>query len=460
MFDTQWGMPGQPWFQQGSFLEPATPPLDDVDAGDLVQLPCVNKQWVALITVSLQQLRNPTTWGDLPDKSIATVLDRVDKLLQMIGDSPAVGCCTVAMQLTSTCELQFSTDGGTTWTTVTDWDANLHGCIIGNLPPVPPPNPGANPHDQNACNLAGYLAVAVLQATIAIAQGFANVLSEVGNFVASITSQLAAAYPEAQLVIDAAHFFWDEYVAGVRSHFTDASTDTLLWSDVTCAIFDNIVTVGYVDGTNLAAVRSAICAISYTHADVITALCAFVDHLPLAAWQLMQVAGALDDVDCSNCTGTWCYYWDFTLTNGGWTVGFSGGFGNYVSGVGWEGVVVPGDPTHTGITMGFDMGLGHTITEFQINISSNQGGTSGQPHQGELVTALGTGSLITAYPTTFPANAPGYTWESATATGSGQFFEVGYVTASAGSGFVIIAGIQLRGTGPNPFGMNNCVVGP
>ena len=451
MFDTQWGMPGQPWHQQGSFIDPATPPLDDVDAGSLVQLPCVNKDWVKLICGSLDQLRNPTTWGDLPDSSMSQVLDRVDKLLHMIGSSPGVLCVNPVVSLAFDCTdglVATLADGSNV--PVTGWNANFCTCSTACIIPPTPPNPGTTPHDQHACNIAGFLAVGVLQATIAIAQGFANIATEVGNFVAQVSTQLAAAYPEAVLIIDAAHFFWDEYVAGVRSHFTDASTDTVLWSDVTCAIFSAIRAAGYVTASNLAAVQANICAVSYTHADVITALCAFVDHLPLLAWQAMQAPGALDDVDCSSCPTAWCWETNLLTSSAGFSTYHGCAF--YTSGVGWQSCYYATD-NDTQILITASLGRTVSITSIhwqEIAHSSNIHGFNRWELWlgGTFVTewsidATPDGTLHTYAP---PGTGP---W-----TGDTVYF---IYEASGNVPGAVLVNFQLIGdAGVNPFGGDNC----
>jgi hypothetical protein len=333
--DPFWGMPEENWQPTSSFNSPIAPPLDDPLVGPLVQLPCVNVQWVPIILGCLAQLTDPGVWDQaLTDDQRSLVLNRVDNLRSAMAGTVSTPCCDVTLRLTTDCKLQFSVDAGAHWSDVDGWTTNICACVTGCIVPPVPPNPGGIVVNQEACNLAGYLAVNVLQATMDIAQALLNTADEVVSFVHNLANDLTVAFPIAAILNDAAYAFWGYYVSGVRADFQSAAADSTLWSNVTCAIYNAIKSVGYVESSNLAAVRANICAVSYAHADVINALCAFVDHLPLLAWQLMQTTGALDDVDCTTC-GTSCHLFDFEFSSAGAGIGTGVcGFGHWVSHLG------------------------------------------------------------------------------------------------------------------------------
>ena len=100
-----------------SVSDPGTAPADD-------PVVCfrINQSWVPYMVGCALQLLQPAAWtadsAALPD-----LLGRVNDLLNIIGTSEV--CVTPELQLTSGGELQYSLDGGATWTTVGGWAANF-----------------------------------------------------------------------------------------------------------------------------------------------------------------------------------------------------------------------------------------------------------------------------------------------------------------------------------------------
>jgi hypothetical protein len=324
VYDPGWDMPRQNWLQQGSFETGEIPLAYDPDAEPLICLPPINRYWLPLILGCLDQLRNPSTWIASSDSALNTILDRSNRLMQMVGER--ADCVSCPLLRLNDCVLESSCDGGTTWVAAAGWADNFANCVSNVIIPPIPPNPGPSPIDQHACNIAGYIAAEILQASITKAVNDYNTGRTQLQFANDVLQDIAFAFPLTALAVDAFVLLYNEYTALTIGDFTTASTDPVLWGDVTCAIYSAIRTTGYIDAANLPTVVSNICAISYTSSTVITAICNFVSALQLSDWQGFQNVGALDDVDCSGCASppsSWCWTWDFTGSTNGW--GFSQG---------------------------------------------------------------------------------------------------------------------------------------
>lgn len=354
MYDPGWDMPKANWVQQGSYEPGEIPPIYAPDEGPLVCLPPINQYWLPFVLGCLDQLRQPTTWITADDDALATALFSANRLMQMFGERAD---CPVPYELrVSGCNLQYSTDGGDTFTTVSGWSDFLTGCI----PPqtllsyddgcilsesldggttyedVPgwvenfggcvqkytliigiPPNPQDKTADQLACAIAAYLAEQV-------------VIAAMGKAVTAIQDDLTLLQfgldvvniiPEFVLVTLAADAFAGIYAAvqeGILSDYEDALTDTSLLADITCAIYGCIVGDGYVTPGNFDCITASISMIPYVHSDVITAIGSYLSALgAVGLAQLSQVAGLHAGEDCSGCGG-WCLFVDFAGNDQGW----------------------------------------------------------------------------------------------------------------------------------------------
>lgn len=352
MNDPAWDMPKENWAQQGSFEVGEVPPDTDPDGGSMVCLPPINVAWLPFVLGCLDQMRNPSSWIVSDNDAMYAVLSRVDRLKQMIGERAP--CFMYQMRFTDTCLLQFSTDGGTTWTdvdgwadqfpicnppqtalrftpecklqgstdgsitwdTIPGWSDNFGNCVQENTPIIGlPPNPGDKAPDVLACAIAGYLAQSVVLDSIQAAVtninndltllGFgANVLTLIPEFVL-----VAAAY-------DAFASIYAIVKEGTLSDFEAALADPTLIGLVTCAIYNAIVGDGYVTPANFAAILSNVGAITYTYSDVISAIVAYLTALGATGLaQLSQIAGLGSGTDCGTCgapTATWGFLFDTT----------------------------------------------------------------------------------------------------------------------------------------------------
>src|SRR5690348_1323194 len=126
--------PAKPWNQQGSYVQPVTPPAAHPSAAPRV---CVsfNQDWLPYVLGSLLQLCQPSSW-EVADETArsAALLDAQELLFQI---AAAEGCMSIRWN-DATCALEVSTDGGATWAAVSGWDiAGLAACLEVHLPAQP-----------------------------------------------------------------------------------------------------------------------------------------------------------------------------------------------------------------------------------------------------------------------------------------------------------------------------------
>ena len=327
-FDPAWDMPQINWQQQGAYRQGSVPPIVEPYAGTQVYLGPVAREWKLWICGALDILRNPSNWIVANDDAMYDVLRRVDTLLGLLcgnGGSPLQ-----TMIRLQDCILQTSTDGGSTWTDVPGWTEHFGDCVRNNIPPPVPVLPPGQSTNQQACNLAGYLATEILkkvvQDSVTSFQNNLNLL-EAAN---SIMQELGFVFPLSAAFVSVVTDLYALYTQYGIAAFQAALGDPTLWSDLTCAIFQAIRDVGHITASNLPALISNVCGLSYSSAVVVTGLCEFVTNIGLANLQAMQVFGALDVVDCSGCAH-FCYEW-FWNTNNAFTINY----GTWISGTGYS----------------------------------------------------------------------------------------------------------------------------
>jgi hypothetical protein len=450
--DPAMDMPVRNWGQQGSFITKIFPPSDGPMGGTLIQLPCINQDWLLPLMGAIDQLRNPSVWNVLTDLDMDGVLGWVTQLQEMMWSGMDVPCCNVTMRLTSDCVLQFSTDGGSIWSDVTDWSTNLSGCIQVNLPGPVPPNPGGLPNDQHACNISGYMAQEIIQQAIKIAVTAYNDTLDLIGFGTSVMNSIGWAFPITALAWDAFAAVYSYFTSLTIAEFTTASTDPILWSDVTCAIYNAIKAAGYVTDANLPTLISNVCAISYVPTVVVSALCDFVTKAGLGNIRAWQDAGAYDDVDCSGC-GEWCYLWDLRLASAPWVPQYgSGTDGHYVASTGFVGDVDTGGGftkmecdiiyTFTGAT---------SVSKIEMEIFSSAADTHTNCH-------IQYHSAGTWYTDAFsiPASPSGIVHLTFVAHNPVDAVALRASQDGSSAGWPVITKVKMLGNGSNPFGVTNC----
>lgn len=488
IFDPAWDMPRVNWQQQGSFEIPEIPPAYEPDAEPLVCLPAINQYWLPFVMGALDQLRNPSSWLVADDDAMSTTLYRVTKLREMIG-ARAI-CMSFAIRFdAASCQLQQSTDGGTTWIEVDGWDdfvtclppqtliefdsgctlsqsldggmsyeavpgwiENFGSCVQNYMPIIGlPPNPGDETPDQFACSIASYLAstvilnamsaaVTAIQDDLTLLSFGANVLDFIPEFVL------------VRLGYDAISIIYAAVSEGTLSDYEDAIADGTLWLNVSCAIYDAIESLGYVTPANFGAILANIAAISYAHSDVISTIESYISSLGATGLaQLSQRAGLETGADCSSCAGSgWCYTFDFTHDDGGFT-SYSPPSSAWVPGQGWTGTYQSAEsPPATDASIMLTFPTTGFVTGYSFGWYADQpsGGA-----QRELFARLGGTNLVTAF-----VDGGAHPGGANSSIGVSETIDnIILIIRSAGvDSNLRITDLTIVGTGANPFGASNC----
>lgn len=224
----------------------------------------------------------------------------------------------------TTGNLERSDDGGATWQTDTSHDPRFISPVLAM--------------DTADCNTAVLIVGQVqqivdqLKDVIAVAGGIAGLVGVLTSTIAAILSA-GAALP---LVVA---------LGGATLGFSTAAIDAALTADVWERLMCNIqcVTLGatQITASMWEAIKARIVEDETGVAETI--LWNVVNFMGPAGIQnavAMGVEGAFLPADCEdcNCAGEWCYEWDFTASNGGWTIAtdVNGARATYVAGQGYK----------------------------------------------------------------------------------------------------------------------------
>jgi hypothetical protein len=162
---------------------------------------------------------------------------------------------------------------------------------------------------------------------------------------------------------------------------------------------------------------------------------------------MMRELSGDPDANCDECDDIWCYSFDFTVSDGG----FTANDGVYVPGVGWQGEAYGTGGGINNLQRNFDLtnvkaiGVVHSAIGFGGTQKLVQWWASGVDLHDSLGGGAFNGDDIT---TIIIANA-------------GDGYDVDRVSLywdGAGSSDVTITRITMNGTGSNPFGADNCEI--
>jgi hypothetical protein len=315
---------------------------------------------------------------------------------------------------------------------------------MGPRVPAIPPNPAGLSTSTQACNTAGYLATDIIRASLSKVVADYNAGQTEVNIVLGLASLIPGLGLVADIAIGAGVILNNALAGAGTGPYTTALGDSTLWARVTCAIYVAISGVGYVDASNFATVAGALGAVSYADAGVISTLVAYWNSLGLTGVQAAQAAGALYTADCSGCG--WCYHWDLTAGQGGWSVLY--GVGHYEAGVGF---VADSGGSSEGIYMGRSDIPAQALASIALTMT-HPTDTATPESDIELHHAGATSGVIYFA----PANSAAPQTVTLDLSASIADFVQIYLHPAGTTARVIITGITLRGSGANPFGPNNC----
>jgi len=479
--------PTEGWLPTSSYVEAVVPPDVEPGASPLVCLQ-VSSVWLPYVIGSLMQLVQPTTW-DTTDPTVRQLaLDRATALIEMFGT--AGECTAVEFRFTDDCLLQYSVDGGTTWTTVPGWASFAPTCFTGPEGPEGPEGPAgpapmfrmdgcnlqysadggdtwttvtgwgsftqdcippgapANPLDSDtntlACSIAAYFATQVINAGI---QHVVDEINDSKTLVQTVQSLLGLGFlidvPIA-LGLELGTLAFNLIQTLNLTDLQAGLSDSGYFGDVMCAIFLAIQADGMITAANWASVQAAIDAVTAPNAATASAVSSYVDNMSANSAMYLQQQGPIYEGDCSGC-GTWCYEWDFTLSDGGWS--HVSGRGSWVSGHGWESQLLSGQQQVYIYLPTSPIG----VTAWGIKYTNTGALTSDGVR---WIWVDGSGTHIDPTGDTTIYTSPHVASNPASITGLTEA-DFNLASNSAGSLITILA-VQLQGNGANPFGTNNC----
>jgi hypothetical protein len=471
----------QPWRQQGSYVEQVPAPA--AHPSDAPQV-CVsfNKEWLPYVLGSLFQLCQPSSWAVADDAARSAVLLDAQELLFRVGDAgecpmlvlgcdpdtglgrysndggvswlPVPACFTngVTPELRwSGCLWQVSSDGGATWANLSGFDiTTLQGCLSGT-----PGNPRGVAVNQRACDIATYLSNNVFK--VAVQKMYDEV--NAGHTLLSIVDACVGVIIAADLVLGLAVAGFaagaNIMLGGTLSDYSTALSTASLWLSIQCAIYNVILTDGMVTAANFAAMRTAVNAIAWPHTDVQGTVMALIDGLGASGIMALQTPGSAAIGDCSTC-GSFCQEFDFTASNGGWANYIGSGtpnWGTYVAAAGWESVNNSGVMN---LNIEKLLPAAAIVTKIRIHVvDANAAG--GQARQINLQSVAGHGaSNLTSANFVYVSTTAGVDLWEATLTPTACSYIVLYWRTNGVHPAAIISKLQIKGNGPNPFGIDNC----
>jgi hypothetical protein len=192
-----------------------------------------------------------------------------------------------------------------------------------------PPNPDANSTDQQACNIATFLADTMGKDSL---QSVVSSINDGQNHLDAATAVMALIPIEdvfAATTLGAAAILYHVLSSGRLSDYSDALANEGLWSDVQCAIYKAIRTDGQVTAANYGGVLTNLAAITSAPSGVVGTIHDYFANVGANGAMQAQQVGSLYAGDCSSCSD-WCDDWNFTTDDeGGWNpLDNHGTFGN------------------------------------------------------------------------------------------------------------------------------------
>lgn len=320
---------------------------------------------------------------------------------------------------------EVSTDGGSTWMPAPQADPR-------NITYLPPPSGGSAKCD--AAERVRNVIAQLVQALITYLNDSAETATIVAGFFGILTPfipGLAIAIEVFSLIIEA--------MAAVGAVLIEAAFDLPTFEAILCQIYCHLPSGVAITRTDLDTIEAAMTANLSGTASLVTNY--MLELMGVGGFNDIAAA-ATDTGDCSGCGCQWCFTFDFTVDDGGWTpIVFASDDAVYTPGVGWQ--VGTNNGCEIGISIPIATG---EITEAHIVLANPFAGGASRcavsPYSGSPLVVHANGDFT----------GLSYT------DGVRAFYSIDFGgTCAAGANDNTITSIVLRGTGDCPFGDPNCI---
>lgn len=458
-----------PWASFNSLID--APPVTPDASGEQLSL-CINRQYLPYLLGAIAPLTFPDFYnGDSDAQALAAnYFQQVWFMLLTAGECPLP--FDVRQNEENPCILEKSEDGGATWTPFADLTHCAPNLIIGQSggleistdngttytpieggTPAPQPTPPEGQSQkciaaQNGVNVM----VALYQQTVTYFNDGVNVIIVVTGVISLIAIMLLL--PEDfPFALTAFTELWGFMTTIVAFEFSSDDQKTFL-CDLLCAMTIDGAGVASVNFTQVVdAVDGRWGLTEINQWTLISYLLQIIGSQGLNASLAVQSATT---ADCTDCPCNWCYDFDFTASEQGFTlvnVGSGNTRGHYVSGQGWAGE--PNLPCNVhwnnAVFIERDFGTTSHITQLRIYYTA----TAGTDNKIDL-TINGSAQPEGEYE---PTDTYEDFWTGNSSMGhiSVQMYpSTNIVCAETPPGSIVMTHLRVWGEGDNPFGEDNC----
>jgi hypothetical protein len=267
--------------------------------------------WVGLVDGILSALSNPLAWRKYGTLTPEEAADAWMAMLTESWETDNVPCCPEFSLDPSTGLPQYSNDGGLTWYRFPDGPYNDDTAPY--APPPPALGKGNAQADkcQAAANAAAVLAQFYKETFGAFTASILNTVLSINGFLYQVNQTLLRLiYPDAVQLGLALE--WDEF--DFTTQFTAAELTEEQVADMTCVLLDAAIwTSGIVTFDFAAAEDGMDDVLGENPGTAVQLLMEYIGSVGLNS------AGGVNSVADPDCNCGWCYTFDFTESDGGWT---------------------------------------------------------------------------------------------------------------------------------------------
>lgn len=260
----------------------------------------INAEWIPIVAGALQQLAQTNIWAGMTEIDALAAVGAAWDLIASVANATA--CTVFSLQFTMGCTLQYSTDGGTTWTDVPGWDSYFAACVgssTGGGGGAPPPDVTVDGATL-ACNMAGYLIQTLLRQVIQtiadriVASGF---IEDALDVLVALIPGIDATMP---LVIAATDSLFTT-ISGAIADFLPGALTNLIWSKIGCIIYMALDPFVGWTATVLSDLIAAITGATVAPSTVLNAIANYLNGLGVPALQSITAPAYLTTYSCSTC---------------------------------------------------------------------------------------------------------------------------------------------------------------